>query len=134
MELATQYVVMKLGDETMPDMYLCRGQGGFFWAAVAPQRNFSVVHITTEHFETLLRWYWDTFKGETPLSTWAARHKENYTDFMTEISFGIDNVVFCGCTLYNNGALVQPIRIFEPRLNAVISDDDCYEWFKEKYG
>ena len=132
MEIATQYVVMKLGDEETPDMYLCRGKTGFFWAAVAPQRQFHVVYVTAEEFEVLARWYWDTFRGETLLATWAGRVKENIEDYMVEISFGIDNLVFCGCNLHNNGNLVQPLRVFEPRLNSVISDNDTYEWVMQR--
>ena len=134
MNLAMQYVVMKMGDHEVPDMYLCRSRGGFFWTAIRPQRDFELIHITAEDFTKLAHWYWDTFKGETPLETWARRNKVNYDDYLIEISYGIENVVFCGCNILKNTNLPVPLKVFEPRLNTIVQENEVYEWVREKFG
>ncbi len=123
------YAIMRLsGDDEDDDNtqeYLCHDGAEFYWALHGTERE--LIHINAKHFTLLARWYWETFKAETPLETWARHYKVDYNQRLIEISYAIDNVVFCGCRLYQRDEGV-PLKIYEPRYNHIMGDYEVYEW------
>ena len=123
------YAIMRIDEDSDDGRYLCHDDG-FYWAVSAPHSH--VVHITALHFGVLARWYWETFRGETPLDTWARRYKVSYNQRLQTISYGIDDMVFCGCRLYQSPTLKSStLKVYEPKYNHVIGDREIYEWVKK---
>ena len=127
-EVGTLNAIMRLDDIIHDDHneYLCHNGKEFFWSNCAPPHR--VVHINAEHFTILARWYWETFQGETPLETWARRYNISYNQRIVEISYSIDNVVFCGCSIHPKKLWGSQVKIYESRYNHVMEDDEIYRW------
>lgn len=128
MDLGTMYAVMRVYDSSDDGLYLCYDNQNdhFYWSEDAPMEE--LVHITANHFAILARWYWETFRGETPLETWARRYKVSYNRRLQEISYCVDDLVLCGCRVYEG--VTEPWLVYEPKYNHVIGDRVIYDWVK----
>ena len=130
MKLANLFSVMKLGDSNEPNTYLCDDPNhGYYWGS-SQSSSDNLCGVSAGDFTFLAHWYWDTFRGEIPLTKWASDWGLDVPLRLIEISEVIDEVVFCGYKIHMINSMIMPLKVYEPSLNQCVADHDVYKWVK----